>query len=250
MSNWTEQLRPASRTRLYHEIAKQIIALVQEGQLKIGDMLPGERELCRTFQVSRGPLREALKALELSGVVSIVPGKGTFIVGVPAGIDGDSLNIVLGMTLFLEVLQVRRLLEPEVCRLVAEGKGQCNVKLLGTYLAAMEKSIDDEETFNEMDVKFHVVIADGLKNGFLSNLFTMLKNKMSDCLKFVRTTWSGSVESRRTILEDHRKIYEAIRAGDGQSAYAAMMEHLTFIEGYLKSLWKEEGVVLGVLREP
>lgn len=241
MSDSIRQLRPASRTRLYHEIVQQIVSLLQDGQLKIGDMLPGERELCRSFQVSRGPLREALKALELSGVVSIVPGKGTFIVGVPAKVDGDSLNIVLGKTLFLEVLQVRRLLEPEVCRLVAEGKGQCNMKLLHTCLSAMETSIDDAETFNELDVKFHAVIAEGLQNAFLLKLFTMLKNNMSDCLRFLRTTGLASVESRRPVLESHREIYDAIKAGNGQAACDAMTEHLRFIEEYVKSLWKENG---------
>ena len=69
-------LVPAKRTRLYSEIVDQIVRLIHEGAIQEGDKLPGEQELCRTFQVSRGPLREALKVLEAMGAVEIIPGKG------------------------------------------------------------------------------------------------------------------------------------------------------------------------------
>ena len=72
-------LEPVRATRIYEEIVRQIKALVADGQLKSGDRLPPERDLAERFTVSRTSVREALRALEGTGLIEIRPGEGAFV---------------------------------------------------------------------------------------------------------------------------------------------------------------------------
>src|SRR5688572_14232538 len=75
----TRLLEPVRRSRIYEHIVEQIQALIGEGKLKPGDQLPPERLLAETFGVSRTSVREALRALELSGFIEGRQGGGTFV---------------------------------------------------------------------------------------------------------------------------------------------------------------------------
>ena len=72
-------LTPIRTKRLYEEIVEQIRQLISDGKLKPGDKLLAERELADRFQVSRASVREAIRTLEMLGVIDIRPGEGTFI---------------------------------------------------------------------------------------------------------------------------------------------------------------------------
>ena len=74
-----EDFKVIQRRRVYQDIVGQIQELIQEGVLKPGDRLPPERELAERLQVSRSSLREAMRALELQGLVVSRPGAGTFV---------------------------------------------------------------------------------------------------------------------------------------------------------------------------
>ena len=67
------------KTKVYEKVAEQIRRLIRDGLLKPGDMLPPERELAETFQVSRSSLRDAIRALELMGMVEARQGEGTVV---------------------------------------------------------------------------------------------------------------------------------------------------------------------------
>ena len=70
-------IKPVSKTTLYEEVIKQIISMIKEGKWIPGDKIPGELSLSESFNVSRNIIREALKSLELSGIVEAKPGKTT-----------------------------------------------------------------------------------------------------------------------------------------------------------------------------
>jgi GntR family transcriptional repressor for pyruvate dehydrogenase complex len=239
VSDSKSSFKPASRSRLYSEIVKQLVMRIQDGEFLIGDMLPGERELCEAFRVSRGPVREALKALELVGVVEVMPGKGTFVKGVPAEpeIDGNRLDVVFGKSFFMEVLEVRMMLEPNICKIVAQRSDEFDISLLESHLCTMKSSFDknDIATFNQVDVEFHICIADGMNNTFLSELFRMLQNAMNDCLYFARSSLTTPAENYIKVLNFHSRVLDAIKVKDGSAAYTAMMNHLIDIQEFVGS---------------
>ena len=70
-----------SQSRVSDQVVQQILDLVEEGELKPGEQLPGERELTQQLSISRSAVREAIRLLEAQGLLEVRPGKGTFITG-------------------------------------------------------------------------------------------------------------------------------------------------------------------------
>ena len=108
--------------RVYEDIVGQVQALIQEGVLKPGDRLPPERELAERLRVSRSSLREAIRALELRGLVVSRPGAGTFVstesVETILSVIAASINGSGGY--LSDIFEVRHLLEPKIAALAAE----------------------------------------------------------------------------------------------------------------------------------
>ena len=73
------QLSPVSSNKLYVQIYNQLVEAIRSGMFKVGEKLPSEKELCQTFNVSRVPVREALCALELNGLVDSIQGVGVYV---------------------------------------------------------------------------------------------------------------------------------------------------------------------------
>jgi GntR family transcriptional repressor for pyruvate dehydrogenase complex len=115
-------LKAVKKTRIYEEVVAQLHQLIEEGKLKAGDRLPSERELAETFRVSRGSVREAIKALEREGLVVARPGSGTFI----SAVDVERLVAPLASLLLrskdalIDLFEMRRLVEPGIAALAAE----------------------------------------------------------------------------------------------------------------------------------
>ena len=80
--------KPVTSNKLYIQIYHQIYAAIMDGTYKVGDKLPSEKEFCAMFNVSRVPVREALCALELNGLVDSMQGVGVYVKQRPAVIDG------------------------------------------------------------------------------------------------------------------------------------------------------------------
>src|SRR5256885_7599425 len=107
-------LEPVRRSRIYEHIVDQIHALIREGRWAPGDQIPPERELAERFKVSRTSVREALRALEMQGIIDSRQGGGTFIrTGDTEMLVGPLAAAILrGRRELAEVLEVRELIEP------------------------------------------------------------------------------------------------------------------------------------------
>src|ERR1700674_2444834 len=102
------------KTKVYEKIAHQIQRLIRDGLLKPGDMLPPERELAEMFQVSRSSLRDAIRALELMGLVEPRQGEGTVVRDPSAETLTNPLSTLLlqQRELLHELLEFREMIEP------------------------------------------------------------------------------------------------------------------------------------------
>ena len=117
-----ERIHSVKRRRLYEEIVQQFHALIRQGTLKHGDRLPSERELSEQFKVSRSSVREAIRSLELQGLVVSRRGSGTFIntENLEAALDLVAANLNIGEAALQDVFEMRHLMEPHIAALAAQ----------------------------------------------------------------------------------------------------------------------------------
>jgi len=225
------ELETIQKTKVYEEVAAQLERLILDGALKPGDKLPPERELAERFGVSRSAVREAIRSLELKGLVEPRPGEGT-LVRTPS-IDSllDPLASLLGQRLEVvhELLEVRSMIEPHLAGRAARNAGPEDIAQLEAILERQKAKVSRQELAIEEDSDFHYTIARASKNSVILKVVDMLM----DILRESRER-SLQVEGRREkSLAGHRRILNAIKRRDVEGAEEAMRQHLAEIEGIL-----------------
>jgi GntR family transcriptional repressor for pyruvate dehydrogenase complex len=232
------EFKPIRPKRLYQDIVEQIRGLMAGGELKPGDRLLPERDLAEQLHVSRVSVREAIRALEMMGVVEIRPGEGTFVR------DRDSDQIIRPLAMFLaverssllEMFEVRRIFETATASLAAERASDEEVADVLAALESMAEKINvrDSEKGEEFDITFHYAIAEATHNPLLIKLFRTLQEEFGRAVSAARRQLYLGEDNPQKILDQHRKIYRAIKAHDPAKAADCMLAHLTYAERELR----------------
>jgi GntR family transcriptional regulator, transcriptional repressor for pyruvate dehydrogenase complex len=219
--------------------AQRIVENITDRRLSDGDTLPPEREMIAQYGISRGSLREALRFLELQGVITMRSGpSGGPVVTRPGP---EHLASMLGLLLelsgakFRAILEARELLEPALAARAARGADRTLVALLNQSVKDMKARMDDETAFFEENSRFHSLIARGSGNALFGYLIESLK-------WITDGTVLGVGYSRRhrvAIVNAHQTIVEAIEAHDPDAAQQAMEQHMAEAVGYLDRRYPE-----------
>ncbi len=216
------------KIRVSDTVIEQIMALIDQGVLQVGDKLPGERQLVDQFKVGRASVREALRILEFEGIIDVVPGKGIFVIDDSANND-TSEDVVRGWFLehaseVLEMLQVREALECKAAYMGALNASSEMLMELRDTLERAEVSINEGDLDNlvRLDRQFHNIIVNASNNKLLANLVDMVV----DALLNPRRSLMRLPGRAPLSWQAHRKIYEAIAAGDPNKAKEAMHTHM------------------------
>lgn len=217
------------KTKLYEKIAQQIQGLIRDGVLRPGDKLPPERELADMFQVSRGSLRDAIRALELTGLVEPRQGERT-VVRAPST---DSLINPLAAMLLLErelageLLEFRGMIEPTLARRAANYASTEDINDLRDILSRQKEKVDRGELAIEEDSEFHYAIARIAKNSVVLKVLDAFMDLLRESRK-----QSLQVQGRlQKSLAGHQQILQAIEEHDATTAGTAMRRHIEEIEG-------------------
>lgn len=219
-------------SRKYEQIVKQIMNLVAEGILNVGDQLPAERELALQFGVSRTAVREAVKALRERGLVEIRPGKGTYITDFSLSaqdIVQDSLAFIVrsdAPTGPDELQQVRYLLEPAIAALAAEKATAKDLQLLQEFIGKMDNSLDNQEAFVQADLDFHLTLAKATQNSLIPVLITPVIGLLREQRMRIFETAGGPERGQF----HHKHILETVSQGDTIAARLAMEAHLKQVQ--------------------
>lgn len=208
--------------RLTMYFAEQIF----EGKLKKGDKIESDRVLAAKLDVGRSAIREALKVLDVMGMIDICPGQGSYI----SSKEENFFIIPLSWSLFLnggqveEILVVRNLLEVKAAELAADCKNEESLaRLYDTFHRLHSTYVQkDYKEFLEEDLKFHLCIAECSGNSVIYSMIQTIRNLM----KHVSGTGMVDETQLSEIYEEHQKVYGLIIARDGKGAAAAMREHL------------------------
>jgi GntR family transcriptional repressor for pyruvate dehydrogenase complex len=226
--------KPIKAKKIYEEIVEQIRLLMAGGELKPGDKLLPERELADRLQVSRASVREAIRALEMMAFVEIRPGDGTFVR------DRNADEIIQPLAMFLavekssllEMFELRRIFESATAALAAERATDHELLNLGNALDNMIQScnVKDSEKGEEYDTAFHYIIAEATHNGLLIRLFRTISEDFSRSVSVARRRIYIDEDNPVNIIDQHLRIYDAIKMHDAERAAQSMLEHLNYAE--------------------
>lgn len=232
---------PIRRSRLSQQIVVQICHLIRQGQFGPGDRLPPERELAEQLQVSRASLREALRALEISGIVESRHGGGTYVrdfsersVVSPLGLIFEAADDIIG-----DLWEVRAIFEPAVAAMTAVRASPEDVARLDEIVAEQEQAFHnfgDDDHWMTLDRAFHSSLAVSSGNKVAVRVLDLINQWLQDG----RRHFVATPERRCSALTCHTQIRDAVREHQPDAAREAMLRHLQEVEEF----------ILGELIEP
>lgn len=208
--------------RLYLQVAEQLTQLIRGGIPATGERLPSERDLAEQFGVSRPTIREAMIALEIAGLVEIRSGSGVYVLEAPVA-AGPVLDQGAGP---FEILEARQVVECETAALAAGRISADQLAALEALLVEMKKDNARQGMTEQADQRFHCGIAEASGNSVLAATVAWLWQLRNDSVISTRFHQRLREEGSRPIINDHRRILDALHAGDAAAARAAMAEHL------------------------
>lgn len=210
-------------TRLSSIAAQTLQRQIHLGQYPSGSTLPGQRELSASLGISRAALREAISTLEALGMVRSQPGKGVF---VTAGNERSATDVPLGpMAMPPQVVfQFRVIVEPAAAALAARKADEEMLKALRNNQLRLESALQgmDLVTAADMDLEFHLALAQYSANPLLDSVIRSLKRPIGYSLRLPFADPSGVWAP----ANEHREVLRAIEAADPAAAHSAMTHHL------------------------
>ncbi|MHA3723427.1 FadR/GntR family transcriptional regulator [Leucobacter sp. HY1910] len=198
--------------------------LILDGTLKPGDKIPPERELAEHLKVSRASIRDALRELENRGFIDRKPGRGTIVLqqGDRAQIDNDMLDAIATLRPELhDIMELRAIVEPPIARITAGRATSRDLAQLRELVEAMEGDITNER-YAELDRAFHQAIAQYAHNPLLA----FINEQIAQQIEPSRAGRYQTKARRSASSAAHRRIYEAIAAGDGALAEQEARDHV------------------------
>ena len=197
---------PIKNAKVYEQVIEQIKTMIISGSLQKGDKLPSERELVDQLKVSRTSIREALRALEIVGLIKCKQGEGNFI---RDNFD-NSLFEPLSLVFMLEksnkedIIEVRRIIEVEAAALAAKRITEDQLKNL-EYTIDEIKNIEDEKILLKLDKNFHYEIAQASNNFILLNIINSCSTLIDSLIQNARYKIEimENFDNKQELLDQH-----------------------------------------------
>ncbi|HZC26963.1 MAG TPA: FadR/GntR family transcriptional regulator [Actinopolymorphaceae bacterium] len=231
--------RPVART---DEAIARIRGLIVDGHLRPGTRLPPEKELCAMLGMSRGSMREAVKALEVARVLDVRRGDGTYVTSLAPQLLLEGIGFAVQLLQdadLLDVMRVRRLLESEATALAAARADDKLLTDLSHQLDCMRAASDPEQLVVH-DAAFHDRLIAACGNPTLASLLAGLSSRTLRA-----RIWRGMRENdaHSLTIAQHQSIYEAMVDRDPEAARAASMVHVATSERWLSRILGDGGAV-------
>jgi GntR family transcriptional repressor for pyruvate dehydrogenase complex len=182
--------------------------------------------------VSRASVREALRTLELLGIVETRAGGGTFVRQTsPDDLARPLTGLISRGHSLADVIEFRGLIEPAIAALAAERITQAQLAELGEVFAAQERKVAAGEPYADEDTRFHELIGEASRN----ELLTTMLGVVWDVMRESREQWLQTNQRAHSSLDAHRRILAALGSHDGEAARRAAADHIKSVgEGILR----------------
>jgi GntR family transcriptional repressor for pyruvate dehydrogenase complex len=217
---------PRPRQKVFEQVVEQIRLDILSGRRGIGDKLPRESDLAALFGVSRTAIREALRVLELQGLVYVYHGYGggVFVKALdhrPLAVAFQT-SLQAGQASSGDVYEARVVLEPMLTRLAVERAGPALAEPLLANLARSRQAVDQAPTRLSLDMEFHFMLADNSGNAVLASIVRSLWDLVAD----VDGRFPADAAMIQSTSSFHSQIALAVEHGEGTLAEMLMQAHL------------------------
>ncbi len=214
-------LAQAPRRKLAESVAEQLMHVLKD--MPAGAKLPPEKELMQQLGVGRSTVREALKGLEVMGVIEIRHGQGAFVAD-PSPSDGtEGISQALAKGVTHELLEARHIIEVAITQLAAQRRTETDLQEIEADLSEHERALREPGTPAKPAMRFHTLLAQAAHNDVLASMFDSFAKLMVDRgpRLYERVPNFAAWE-----VEQHRAIFEAIKAGQVEQAATLMAHHV------------------------
>jgi GntR family transcriptional regulator, transcriptional repressor for pyruvate dehydrogenase complex len=231
-------LRP---TRVFEGIVEYFRDQMAQGLLRPGDRLLPERELSERLGVSRHSLREALRAMEMLGVVDVRTGQGAFV----RAPDFHAIALFLGIALSLQpsvfdrVTEARIAIECEAIRLACERADTNDLALIKEALCQIPRQLADADRGGDTDFQFHTMIVRAAHSPVILFVYEALEALLKRSHHERRAAVFHLPGFMATMGQAHQRLYEAIVARDADGAEREMRQHFSLAEQYFSRLERQ-----------
>ncbi|MDQ0999705.1 GntR family transcriptional repressor for pyruvate dehydrogenase complex [Neobacillus niacini] len=234
----TISFNPVSSKKLYMQIYNQILSEIQLGSFKIGDKLPAERELCEQFGVSRAPIRQALSALELNGIIYSRQGEGIYVKSDQVLSDTSQTAIVFNSISPEDIIEVRMNIEPLIVKFAAQRATDEDIEELRSTIQKMEEETKAGVYVPETDDQLHRGIAKASHNELYINIMAAISNamKQQEMWKFIRDRTVTRPDYRDINFQEHQLLIKAIEEHNVEKSVEIMTNHM---QNLYDRYWKD-----------
>jgi DNA-binding FadR family transcriptional regulator len=209
------------------KVREELLAEIWAGHWRPGDQIPTEIELMERFGVSRTPIREAMQALHLIGIVDISPRRGSIVRALPVEsvVDLAILSGIMGQQQpITDVFEFRDAIEGAAAELAARSASDAQIDALRAIIAENEAAVargDDAEA-QRIDVRFHAMIAETSGNA----VFQAVTHTINGLLVELRRATSGIPGAANASLGEHAEIFRALERRDSPAARRLTERHI------------------------
>lgn len=221
--------------KVYTQIINQIKDSINEGQLKKGDRLPSERIMSEQLGVSRATVREAIRSLEIMGLVECIQGEGNFITNNLENtlVEPISMMFILSQGKINEINELRRGLELEAMKVATNKISDSSIRKLEELCRIIETS-KEESVRAEADREFHYEIAKASENILIINILNAASVLIGELIQDIYLKMMVNEENVQQINLQHRAILNAIKNKDSGEAVSNMLKHMDFINRFIE----------------
>lgn len=223
----------AAGPRAYEAVLASIEADLRSGRLSIGDRLPGERTLSEQHGISRASVRDAIRILDVMGLVRTAtgsgPNSGTVLISDPAAGLSSTLRLHVASQHLpvADIVQARILLETWAATAAAVKEIDApSLARARELLSLMDDPALGREAFHDLDSQFHVLLSSLAGNAVVSAMMESLRLSIMDYVRESVTTDDQWRPVARTLRTQHHGILDALCAGDGELAARLLREHI------------------------
>ncbi|WP_319558889.1 FadR/GntR family transcriptional regulator [Marispirochaeta sp.] len=211
------------RERVSAQVFQQLKARLIEGVWRAGEKLPSEGELSHLFGVSRVSVREALHRLATLGLLETRHGEGTFVCSASSDYYINNLlpALVLDRPGIYDVLEYRQTMEKGIVALVVEKATDTDIEVLENHYRKMLECKADSTEFAHADLDFHLALARATKNQVFFKVNSIIRDILCASMENI-----VGLLGPQDGLDFHKRILEAIKQRDSETAQALMEEHV------------------------
>ena len=219
-----EDLAPIERVSVAEQVARNLLDLIRTGSIRPGQQLPTERDLAATLQVSRPSVREALRGLQILGVVKARQGGGLFVTSLEAAEILQPLQMLITLTEenFEALHESRVAVEGAMGRLIAQRIDTATIVRLRKMVEVQKELLANPVAFRVSDMEFHRTLGAVLNNPFLERISEALYVLG---MEYRKIAWETRGVLARSVA-DHQQIIDALETRDGAKVEAAMVRHM------------------------